>query len=179
MAAGFFDTVYMSDVDGSQGWGEDPDHGFTMWRDVEGCVHAAWDGELVTSANPPRPPSRTPEECLEHFVMTRILGEGYDRRFDGTEEQRLMDAGWYRDLEDPLGWCDGDRGVLVWREADGFAYMHEGRPIFEPRGTLSASARRRERAREAASARAAPAGGGGRGRGRGGGGGRHPLGHSA
>ena len=124
MAAGFFDTVYMSDVDGSQGWGEDPDHGFTMWRDVEGCVHAAWDGELVTSANPPRPPSRTPEECLEHFVMTRILGEGYDRRLDSTEEQRLMDAGWYRDLEDPLGWCDGDRGVLVWREADGFAYMH-------------------------------------------------------
>ena len=165
-AAGFFADVNISDDDGSQGFGYDPDEGFPMWRDVQGCAYVVWDGEVVARVRPPPPPSHTPEECLEYFVMTRILGEGFGARVDGTEEQALIDAGWYRGTADALGWCRDADDMLIWREQGGCAYMLDGRPVFEMR-TLATSSRRRVRAHESAAARGA-AGGGGRGRGGGG-----------
>ena len=82
--------------------------------------------------------------CLENFVLTRILGDHFARRLDGTEEHQLIDAGYYREGQE-LGWGRGAAGELVWREAAGCAYMLDGQPVFEERGPVRASDGRRLR----------------------------------
>ena len=83
------------------------------------------------------------------FVMERILGVPFPAdpaRLDGTERQRLDDAGFYGGAEDTSGWTCAPDGELSWHEPGGRAVMQAGRPTFVP----SVSAQRRERARVAA-----------------------------